>query len=109
MGLESAGGESDVLSQLEQAVSDLARLISGALRRVVEAEPMAIAVVADVPPTSTLVERTVRSGVPPTPSLISVCARFVIPEFLCTNAKSQESGRISQPLPVKLTGMKRLI
>ena len=39
--------------------------MASAVRRVVEEDPMAIAVVADVPPLSSLVERTVRSGVPP--------------------------------------------
>jgi len=63
--IENSGGSSDVLSELGHALDDLRRLISGALRRVVEEDPMAIAVVADVPPLSGLVERTVRSGVPP--------------------------------------------
>ena len=63
--VENSGGESDVLGELEHAIDALRRLISGALRRVVEEDPMAIAVVADVPPMSALVERTVRSGVPP--------------------------------------------
>ena len=62
--VENSGGENDVLGELEHAVDALRRLISGALRRVVEEDPMAIAVVADVPPLSQLIERTVRSGVP---------------------------------------------
>ena len=63
--IENSSGESDLLSELEHAADDLRRLIASAVRRVVEEDPMAIAVVADVPPLSSLVERTVRSGVPP--------------------------------------------
>ncbi len=63
--IESSGSEIEILGEVEHAIEDLRRLISGALRRVGEDDPMAIAVVADVPPLSALVERTVRSGVPP--------------------------------------------
>jgi len=63
--IENSGGDSDVLSELEHATDDLRQLMFSAVRRVVEEDPMAIAVVADVPPLSSLVERTVRSGVPP--------------------------------------------
>ncbi|MEO7036018.1 MAG: protein kinase [Polyangiaceae bacterium] len=63
--VEIVGSEIETLGEVEHAIEDLRRLISGALRRVVEEDPMDIAVIADVPPLSALVERTVRSGVPP--------------------------------------------
>jgi hypothetical protein len=76
--VESAGSESEILGEIEHAIDDLRRLISGALRRVVEEDPMAIAVVADVPPLSALVERTVRSGVPPTPQQFAMSIKELV-------------------------------
>ena len=73
----AARGFGEILGEIEHAVDDLRRLISGALRRVVEEDPMAIAVVADVPSVSALVERTVRSGVPPTPQQFSMAIRNI--------------------------------
>src|SRR6478609_1546353 len=76
--IENARGDSDVLSDVAHALDDLRRLISGALRRVVEEDPMAIAVAADVPPLSGLVERTVRSGVPPNPQQLALAINELV-------------------------------
>jgi eukaryotic-like serine/threonine-protein kinase len=79
--VESAGSESEVLGEIEHAVDALRRLISGALRRVVEEDPMAIAVVADVPPLSALVERTVRSNVPPNAQQFAMAIRELVADL----------------------------
>jgi hypothetical protein len=79
--IENSGGSSDVLSELGHALDDLRRLISGALRRVVEEDPMAIAVVADVPPLSGLVERTVRSGVPPNAQQVTIAITELVADL----------------------------
>lgn len=75
---ESSSGESDVLSELEHEIESLRGLISGALRRVMEDDSMDIAVVADVPPLSALVERTVRSGVPPNAQQFSMAIQELV-------------------------------
>jgi hypothetical protein len=62
--VDASGGSADVLSDLEIAVDGLRRLTQGAQRRVLE-QDASIAVVADVASVAALVERTVRSGVPP--------------------------------------------
>jgi hypothetical protein len=79
--IESTGAEIDVMGELEHAVDDLRRLIAGALRRVVEEDPMAIAVVADVPSLSALVERTVRSGVPPTAQQFAMAIKELVADL----------------------------
>ncbi len=79
--VEGNGVEQDVLGELEHAVEDLRRLIAGALRRVVEEDPMAIAVVADVPSLSALVERTVRSGVPPNAQQFAMAVQELVSEL----------------------------
>ncbi len=79
--IENSSGGADVLSELEHAVDDLRRLISGALRRVVEEDPMAIEVIGDVPPTSALVERTVRSGVPPTSQQMAMSIQELVADL----------------------------
>jgi len=71
----------DILSEVEHAIDDLRRLISGALRRVAEEDPMAIAVVADVPPLSALVERTVHSGVPPTAQQLGMAIKEIVADL----------------------------
>ena len=53
------------MSDIEVAVDGLRRLTQGAQRRVLDVDPMAIAVVTDVASVAALVERTVRSSVPP--------------------------------------------
>jgi len=63
--VDASGGTVDVMSDIEMAVDALRRLTQGALRRVLDVEATAIAVVADVASVAALVERTVRSGVPP--------------------------------------------
>ncbi|RYZ07919.1 MAG: serine/threonine protein kinase [Myxococcales bacterium] len=63
--VDASGGSADVMSDVEIAVDGLRRLTQGALRRVLDVDPMAIAVTADVPSVAALVERTVRSKVPP--------------------------------------------
>ncbi len=63
--VDASGGSADVMSDIEVAVDGLRRLTQGALRRVLDVDPMAIAVVTDVASVAALVERTVRSSVPP--------------------------------------------
>jgi hypothetical protein len=63
--VDASGGTVDVMSDIEMAVDGLRRLTQGAQRRVLDVDPMAIAVVADVASVAALVERTVRSNVPP--------------------------------------------
>ncbi|HEY4103790.1 MAG TPA: serine/threonine-protein kinase, partial [Polyangiaceae bacterium] len=79
--VDSSGSGNDVISELEQAIDALRRLIAGALRRVVEEDPMAIAVVADVPPLSALVERTVRSGVPPNATQLAMAIKEIVADL----------------------------
>jgi len=79
--VDSAGSGSDVISELEHAIDSLRRLIAGALRRVVEEDPMAIAVVADVPPLSALIERTVRSAVPPNTQQLGMAIKEVVADL----------------------------
>jgi eukaryotic-like serine/threonine-protein kinase len=100
--IENSGGDSDVLSELGHAIDDLRRLISGALRRVVEEDPMAIAVVADVP-LSGLVERTVRSGVPPNAQQMAMAIAELVADLpiAVANAVSRVLDRIAS-LPVEV-------
>lgn len=63
--VDASGGSADVISDVELSVDGLRRLIQGAQRRVLGLDPMAIAVVTDVASVAALVERTVRSSVPP--------------------------------------------
>jgi len=101
--IENARGDSDVLSELGHALDDLRRLISGALRRVVEEDPMAIAVVADVPSVSGLVERTVRSGVPPSSQQLQLAITELVADLpvALASAVSQVLERIAN-LPVEV-------
>lgn len=78
--VDSIGG-SDVIGELEHAIDELKRLISGALRRVMEEDPMAISVVADVPALSALVERTVRSGVPPNATQLAMAVKELVSDL----------------------------
>lgn len=79
--VDNSGGGSDVVGELEHSIDALRRLIAGAVRRVVEEDPMAIAVVADVPPLSALVERTVRSGVPPNAQQLAMAIKEVVADL----------------------------
>ncbi len=79
--VDSSGGGSDVIGELEHSIDELKRLISGALRRVMEEDPMAISVVADVPALSALVERTVRSGVPPNATQLAMAVRELVSDL----------------------------
>jgi eukaryotic-like serine/threonine-protein kinase len=63
--VDASGGSADVLSDIEVAVDGLRRLAQSAQRRVLEVDALAIAVVADVASVAALVERAVRSRVPP--------------------------------------------
>lgn len=63
--VDATGGSADVMGDLEHAVDGLRRLTQGAIRRVLDVDSMGIAVTADVPSVAALVERTVRSRVPP--------------------------------------------
>ncbi|MEI9940232.1 MAG: serine/threonine-protein kinase [Pseudomonadota bacterium] len=101
--IENSGGDRDVLSELGHALDDLRRLISGALRRVVEEDPMAIAVDADVPPLSGLVERTVRSGVPPNAQQVALAITELVADLpvAVASAVSRVLERIAS-LPVEV-------
>ncbi len=63
--VDASGASADVLADVEETIDGLRRLTQGAVRRVLDVDPMAIAIVADVASVAALVERTVRSGVPP--------------------------------------------
>ncbi|MEP7050398.1 MAG: serine/threonine-protein kinase [Pseudomonadota bacterium] len=76
--IESSGSEVEILGEVEHAIEDLRQLLAGALRRVVEEDPLAIAVVADVPPLSALVERTVRSGAPRDPAQFALAINEMV-------------------------------
>jgi hypothetical protein len=100
----NTGGENDILGELEHAIDALRRLVSGALRRVVEEDPMAIAVVADVPPMSALVERTVHSGVPPNAQQMAMAINELVADLpvAIASAISSVLKRISA-LPVAVS------
>jgi eukaryotic-like serine/threonine-protein kinase len=70
--VDATGGSADVMSDIEHSVDGLRRLTQGALRRVLDVDPMAIAVTADVASVAALVERTVRSSVPPNASQLQM-------------------------------------
>ncbi|HET7541549.1 MAG TPA: serine/threonine-protein kinase [Polyangiaceae bacterium] len=101
--IENSDGERDVLNELGHALDDLRRLISGALRRVVEEDPMAISVDADVPPLAGLVDRTVRSGVPPTAQQLTLAINELVVDLpvALASAVSQVLDRIAS-LPVEI-------
>ena len=101
--IENSGGDRDVLNELGHALDDLRRLISGALRRVVAEDPMAIAVDADVPPLAGLVERTVRSGVPPNAQQIALAITELVADLpvALASAVSRVLDRIAG-LPVEV-------
>ncbi|HKY35456.1 MAG TPA: serine/threonine-protein kinase [Polyangiaceae bacterium] len=79
--IDASGGSADVLSDLEIAVDGLRRLTHGAQRRVLDQDPMAIAVVADVASVAALVERTVRSGVPPNSAQLQMAINELIADL----------------------------
>lgn len=62
--VDANGGSADVMNDIELSVDGLRRLTQGAVRRVLDVDPMGISVVADVTSVAALVERSVRSGVP---------------------------------------------
>lgn len=63
--VDHPGTGEDVLGELEFAVDGFSRLLAGAARRVLGDEPAPITVITDVPSLSSLIERSVRGGVPP--------------------------------------------
>lgn len=73
--VDSSGGSSDVLNELEGAIDDLHRLSVGAIRRLLGEDPMDIAVVTEAPSVAGLVERSVRSGVPPNADQLGMAIR----------------------------------
>ncbi len=73
--------EHDVLGEVEHAVDDLRRLIAGALRRVIEVDPTAIAVISDVPSLAALVEHTVRSGTMPHAQHFTMAVKELVAEL----------------------------
>jgi hypothetical protein len=99
--VDASGASADVLSEVELAAAGLTRLTEGAVRRVLGAETQHIAVVADVPSLAALVERTVRSSVPPTPAQLGMAVAELtaeLPEALQT-AIGKVLARLEQ-LPV---------
>jgi hypothetical protein len=70
--VDASGGSADVVADLEHSLDGLRRLTQGALRRVLDVDSMAIAVTADVASVAALVERTVRSRVPPNPTQLQM-------------------------------------
>ena len=76
--VDPTGGSVDVMSDLELSVDGLRRLTQGALRRVLGVDSMAIAVTADVASVAALVERTVRSRVPPNAAQLQMAVSELI-------------------------------
>jgi hypothetical protein len=70
--VDVAGSGVQTLEELQSAASALRRLITSANRRVLGPDPDEIAIVAEVPPLSALVERAVSSGVPPNANQLSM-------------------------------------
>jgi hypothetical protein len=102
--VDASGGSADVLSDVELAIDGLRRLTHGAQRRVLDQDPMAIAVVADVASVAALVERTVRSSVPPNAAQLQMAISELtadIPEPIGA-AVSKVLSRLEQ-LPVATT------
>jgi hypothetical protein len=79
--VDASGGSADVLSDVELAVDGLRRLAHGAQRRVLDQDPAAIAVVADVASVAALIERTVRSNVPPNPAQLQMAIRELVADI----------------------------
>ncbi|HEY4156612.1 MAG TPA: serine/threonine-protein kinase [Polyangiaceae bacterium] len=94
--IDESGSGNDVIGDLEHAIDDLRRLVAGALRRVIAEDPLAIAVVTDVPPLSSLIERTVRSGVPPNQQQLSMAIRELTAEL--PNALAAAIARVLERL-----------
>lgn len=74
---DSSGTGVDLLSDLEAALDDLQRLARGARRRLL-GEEADITVVAEVPPVSALIERSVRAQVPPDAAQLERSIREVV-------------------------------
>ena len=99
--VDVSGGSADMLSDVELAVDGLRRLSQGAQRRVLDVDPLAIAVVTDVASVAALVERTVRSGVPANPAQLQMALSELtadVPQAI-GGAVSKVLGRLSH-LPV---------
>ncbi|MGC4088589.1 MAG: serine/threonine-protein kinase [Polyangiaceae bacterium] len=75
---DTSGTGVDVLSDVEAALDELNRLARGARRRLVGEDEHDIAVVAEVPPISALVERSVRAGVPANPEQLAMAIREAV-------------------------------
>jgi eukaryotic-like serine/threonine-protein kinase len=69
--VDSSGSGEGVLGELELAIEDFTKLQTSAERRVLGDDPAPITVITDVPPLSSLIERSVRGGVPPNRSQLS--------------------------------------
>jgi hypothetical protein len=76
--VDNNGSGEGVLGELELAIEDFCRLMSSAERRVLGEDPSPITVVTDVPPLSSLIERSVRGGVPPNQMQISASIKELI-------------------------------
>ncbi|HEV8246465.1 MAG TPA: hypothetical protein VGP93_11885, partial [Polyangiaceae bacterium] len=63
--VDNSGSGNGLLGELELAVDGFSRLQLSAERRLLESDPSPITVITDVPPISSLIERSVRGGVPP--------------------------------------------
>ncbi len=104
--VDTTGSSADVLGDLEHSVDDLRRLTQGALRRVLGLDPLAIAVVADVASVASLVERTVRSSVPPNAAQLQMAVSELVADVPAPIgvAIGKVLGRIEQlPLTVAPT------
>jgi len=102
--VDASGGSADVLADVELAVDGVRRLTQGAVRRVLDVDPNTIAVVADVPSVAALVERTVRSNVPPNAAQLQMAISELtadIPEAI-GSAVAKVLGRLEH-LPVAAT------
>ena len=76
--VDSSGSGVGVLGELELAIDDFCRLLYSAERRVIGEDPSPITVITDVPPLSSLIERSVRGGVPPNQTQISASIKELL-------------------------------
>lgn len=78
--VEQTSGSS-AIDELEHALDSLRTLLAGARRRVLEQEPDAAEVVADVPTLALLLERAVSSSVPPNAEQLGAAQRELLREL----------------------------
>lgn len=78
--VEQSSGSS-AIEELEHALDSLRTLLSGARRRVLEQEPDAAEVIADVAPLSLLLERAVSASVPPNAEQLAAAREELLREL----------------------------